>query len=133
MPSRPAVVTVLAAAGVLLGLGVAQFLPQVQLALPWFAYVLIALGCALGLPALLGSMGSSGDYKAVARLWSLCAAMALVLVTLAAASAALSLRSGRVSSLSLLALALGLGLFAGLGLVKLALRQARQAKAAHRN
>ncbi len=125
MKSRSLTIAMLAVAGVVAGPFFLRIFPDGQLTLPWFSHVIVIIGSAVGIPFLLGSIGTNGNYKTVARLWAGLGALAILLVASGTSSAALSLRSASVSELSLLVLSTGLGLFVGLGIVKLAIHQAR--------
>ena len=130
MHPRTVGVAAITIAGVLLGWLAGPVLPAAQAAIPWYGHALAMLAAAIGVPMLLASVGTSGDYKAMARLWSVAGASAILLVA-SGASAGLWSTVGngaglaRIGSLPLLALAVGSGLFAGLGLVKLSIRKAR--------
>jgi hypothetical protein len=125
MNPRTFVIAAVAVIGVVLGPFVLPALPLGQASIGWFTCLLVFIGCAIGLPVVLASVGTSGRYKGMTRLWSLFGILAILLLASGASTAALSLGSAGFGPASLLALAFGAGLLAGLGVVKLALRQAR--------
>lgn len=122
--SRSTTLAVLAIAGVLLGLAASAVLPAGPPSLPWYGAVLAGLACAIGVPVVLGSVGTRGAYQAMTRLWSAFGAAAILLAAAGATAAVLSIGGAGRGNLPWLSLAAGAGLFAGLGLVKLSVRPA---------
>jgi len=126
MNARSLAIAGLVLAGLAAGYVVLPLFPERPLALPWFGYGLVTIGGAVGVPLLMGSIGSGGNHLLAVRLWPAIGAVAIVLVAAGAAGSAVSLGHRSVSSPAMLAIALGAGLLLGLGLVKWAIRQQRQ-------
>ena len=126
MNARTLAIAALAIAGWMAGYLVLPLFPERALALPWFGPVLVVIGGALGVPMVLGSIGSSGNHRLVVRLWPAIGAVAIVLVAAGAAGSAVSLGHSAVSGPGILVMAFGAGLLLGLAVVKWAIRQQRQ-------
>lgn len=124
MQPRQATIAALAAAGALAGLAAHSLAPGVRLALPWFTYPLLVAALAIAVPMLLGSVGTSGAYQAMARLWSGIGALGVVLVSAGLCAGLLAFGSPDAGQAPWLAVATGAGLLAGLAVVKLTIRRA---------
>lgn len=125
MNTRALTITALALAAAVAGPLLLQLLPAGALVVPWFGHVLALVAGAIGVPLLLGSAGSGGNFQAVARLWAVVGGLATVLAAAGASAVAVSLGAGAVDRVALLALSAGAGLLAGLAIVKAAIRNGR--------
>lgn len=125
MHTRALTITALALAAAVAGPLLLPLLPVGSSAVPWFGHLLALVAGAIGVPMLLGSVGSGGNFQAVARLWAVVGGLAIVLAAAGASAVAVSLGTGAVSRVALLALSAGAGLLAGLAIVKAAIRQGR--------
>ena len=123
MTTRRSAIATLCAAGLLAGAALHLLAPGVLPTLPWYGHLLLAAGLALAVPMLLGSVGSSGGYQAMARLWSAVGALGILLLGAGVAAAGLAMAQGGTGPRAWLLVSLGAGLLAGLGLVKLSLRR----------
>lgn len=121
-------------ATVIAGLGygpvVSRAVPRLLPAEGWSSLLFVFIGCAAGLPAVLGYFATSGKYATMIRLWSLFGFFAILFTSIGVSAAAQSAATASREPNSIFFVVVGAGLFAGLGLVKLAILQARSRKGA---
>ena len=94
-------------------------------AVPWSGLALIFIGCAVGLPLILGYLATSGKYAAMVRLWSFFGLLAVLSVAMGLSAAVQSAAGLAAEPNAVAAVVVGAGLFAGLGVVKRAIRRGR--------
>jgi hypothetical protein len=127
--------TVFIVAAVLLGLAAGPAaihallpaMPRGDGAIPWFALSITFVACAIGLPFVLISLASSGNYKATVQAWSVFGLLGLVCVSTGVSDALRPPGSSAAESHAFVLVAIGLGLLSGLGLVKLSIHRNRAA------
>lgn len=124
MNRRQAAIAGLVLAGLLAGSALPRAWAGAPADLPGYGYLLLAVGLAIGVPVALGSVGTSGAYGTVVRLWSGLGALAILLACAGLGVAGRAALDAGSSPLAWLLLAGGTGLLAGLGIVKLAIRHA---------
>jgi hypothetical protein len=105
-------------------------MPHGDVAIPWLTLFMGYVACAIGLPLVLVSLASSGNYQAMVRAWSVFGLIGIWCVAAGVSDVLHSPGRSTTESHALVLMAVGLGLLSGLGLVKLSIRRNRAASGA---
>lgn len=105
-------------------------MPHADGAIPWLTLLIGYAACVVGLPFVLVSLVSSGNYRAMVRAWSVFGLAGIWCVAAGISDVLRPPAPSTAESHALVLVAVGLGLLSGLGLVKLIIRRHRTASGA---